>query len=219
MPRLERIHVRHDSKSIALISVFSAMVAALEIYPIVGITDFKLVPEVPSFTIDWTGIPIIFVLYGLGLVYSFVSIGIMGIAIGYRNPIGATFKVTAEALTVVGFFLGRAIIPNRFRSERVRLVSGLILGSVFRAIGMLGVNALLLPVAYGLPLDLAINIGVILIPWNILQAAINIIGGFMLFRVIPEDLAIEAGLGEGHSIDELQIRELEQDDSSETMSE
>ncbi|MCF2137829.1 MAG: hypothetical protein K9W43_11410 [Candidatus Thorarchaeota archaeon] len=217
MPIIRRIHVRHDSKSIALLSVFSAMVAALEIFPIVGITDLKLVPEVPSFTIDWTGIPIIFVLYGLGLVYSFVSIGIMGIAIGYRNPIGATFKVTAEALTVLGFFLGRAIIPNRFRSERVRIVSGLIVGAVFRAIGMLGVNALLLPVAYGLPVDLAVHIGIILIPWNILQATINIIGGLILFRAIPEDLALQAGLGEGQSIEEMQIRELEQDDSSETM--
>ena len=211
MSRLHSPQIRRDSKSIAILAIFSAMVAMLELFPIVGITDLKLVPEVPGFTIDWTGIPIIFILIGLGLVYSFFSIAIMGVAIGYRNPIGAVFKVLAESITVIGYYVGRRIIPSRVASENVRLISGLVLAAILRAFGMVIVNMALLPVFYGLPVEVALNAGIILIPWNALQAAINVLGGTFLFRMVPKDLASQAGLGEGQGPTEREIMELEEE--------
>ncbi len=190
----------------------------MEVFPIIGITDLKVVPEVPSFTLDWTGIPIIFITIGLGLVYSMVSIGVMGVAIGYRNPVGAVFKVAAESLTVIGYFIGRTLVPRRFRSEKTQLLLGLLLGSLLRAAGMVYVNVTLLPVLYGLPTDLAYSIGMILFPWNILQAAINIVGGTILYRTVPENLALQVGLGEGRSMEETRFRELETPDSDRVQS-
>ncbi|MFX1417004.1 MAG: hypothetical protein ACFFC0_09335, partial [Promethearchaeota archaeon] len=57
--------IRKDSKSIALLAVFVAMVVALEVYPILGVTDIGIPGD---FTIDWTGIPIVIVFLGLGIV-------------------------------------------------------------------------------------------------------------------------------------------------------
>jgi len=193
--------VRRDSKSIALLAVFSAMVAALEVFPIVGVTDLKLVPQVPGFTIDWTGIPIIVVLQGLGLVYSLISIIVMGIAIGYRNIVGAIFKVLAETLTVIGFYAGRSVVPQRFHNRRLHIIAGLLLAIPLRSLGMVLVNFELLPLFMGLPPDIAYEIGIILIPWNALQAVINVIGGVMLYNTIPRDLILQAGLGDARNIE------------------
>jgi len=183
------------------------MTATLEIFPIVGITDLKLVPQFPFFTIDWTGIPIIIVLIGLGLVYSLVTVAVMGVAIGYRNPIGAAFKVTAEALTVVGFFFGQRVIPSRI-DRRVRLVTALVFACLFRALGMVLFNYYAMPLFYGLPYEQALQVGLGLLPWNALQAAINVVGGTALYRAIPRDLRLQAGLGEGNSVNEQGVREL-----------
>ncbi|MHA1246453.1 MAG: hypothetical protein ACTSPE_03945 [Candidatus Thorarchaeota archaeon] len=200
-----RQSVRKDSKSIALLSVFSAMVAALEVFPIVGVTDLKLVPQVPSFTIDWTGIPIIVVLQGLGLVYSLISIIVMGIAIGYRNIVGAVFKVLAETLTVIGFYTGRSAVPQRFHNRRLHIIAGLLLAISLRSLGMVIVNLELLPLFVGLPSDIAYEIGIILIPWNALQAVINVIGGVLLYNTIPRDLILQAGLGDARNIESTEM--------------
>ncbi|MGQ4871284.1 MAG: hypothetical protein ACP6IT_05555 [Candidatus Thorarchaeota archaeon] len=208
-----RQSVRRDSKSIALLAVFSAMVTALEVFPIVGVTDLKLVPQVPSFTIDWTGIPIIVVLEGLGLVYSMISIMVMGIAIGYRNIMGAVFKVLAETLTVVGFYSGQSIVPQRFQQKRLDIILGLLLAVFLRSFGMVVVNSELLPLFVGLPSDIAYQIGVILIPWNALQAVINVVGGTMLYRAIPRELVLQAGLGDARNIETVEMP-LEDDEAA-----
>jgi hypothetical protein len=82
MDRLEDQIRRLDSKTVALIGVFSSIVVALEVFPINGITDFKFVPGGTPFTIDWTGIPIMIVFLGLGIISSLVTVGIMFVAIG-----------------------------------------------------------------------------------------------------------------------------------------
>jgi hypothetical protein len=50
-------------------------------------------------------------------------------------------------------------------------------------------------------------------PWNVLQAAINVLGGTLLYRMIPESLAIQAGLGKygiaGDKYEEISEEELE----------
>ncbi len=206
-----QLRLRRDSRSIALLAVFSAMTAMLEVFPIVGVTDLKVVPQFPYFTIDWTGIPIIFVAIGLGLVYSLITVCVMGVAIGYRNPIGATFKVAAETLTVLGFYIGGKIVSSRSGHQTVRFIVSLFLACLFRAAGMLLFNYVALPLFYGLPYDVALSVGVILFPWNALQSAINVIGGTVLYRAVPRDLALQAGLGEGNSIEEQKNSELEKD--------
>jgi riboflavin transporter FmnP len=190
------------SKKIAILAIFSAMAIMLEVFPILGITDLKLVPAVPSFTIDWTGIPLSFIFLGLGFTYSVVAVFAMGAAIGYRNPVGAVFKVASELLTLIGMLLGflihRKLTGKGMRTRQEQTKASLVLlgGSFLRMAGMYVVNIILLPLLVGLPSAVAITVSGILVPWNGLQAVINILGGFLIMKLIPEDLALQAELGD-----------------------
>ncbi len=188
------------SKRVAVLAVFSAIAIALEVFPIPGITDLKLVPAVPSFTIDWTGIPITFIFLVLGFNYSLVAVATMALAIGYRNPIGAVFKAMSEFLTVLGMLAGLLMyrcLAEKHTNRRKREIKALLMllgGVFFRMMGMYVANILLLPLLLGLPESAAISASEILIPWNGLQAVINILGGLMLLRLVPREVLLEAGL-------------------------
>jgi riboflavin transporter FmnP len=205
---------RTNSKSIALLAVFSAMVAMLEVFPIVGITDLKFYPGGTPFTLDWTGIPIVIVFVGLGMIYSLVSIVIMFVAIGYRNFPGAVFKGAAELLTILGLLAARVIIGKRSLNRKSSVALYLVLGATVRAVGMFIVNIPLLPIFYPLfyTIESAIDASAALVPWNVVQAAINIIGGMVLYYLIPENLRIQAGFGidiRKPSIEELSREEVD----------
>ncbi|MBD3406300.1 MAG: hypothetical protein GF411_09340 [Candidatus Lokiarchaeota archaeon] len=206
-------NVRTDSKSIALLAIFSAMVVALEVYPIVGVTDLKFQTGAAPFTIDWTGIPIVLIFVGLGFVYSLVAIAMMFIGIGYRNVPGAIFKSCAEFFTVLGLVITRYLIRDRDVDFKYQLLLYCITSLLFRGVGMFFTNIILLPIFYPLyygTIEVVITTSSILVPWNILQAIINVVGGIVFYRFIPENLKQEAGLGEHHVREGL--RELDEDE-------
>jgi riboflavin transporter FmnP len=185
--------IRTDSRSIALLALFTSLVIALEIFPIVGITD--LYTPVPNFTIDWTGIPIMIVFLGLGNVFAFFTIGVMWIFIGYRNFQGAAFKGLAESFTFFGLIIANLIVRNKNLDWKRSAIVYLIFGCLFRSIGMLFGNIVLFNLFYGMPYDAAFVLSSIYVPWNIIQAIINIIGGLLLYQLIPQSLRIQAGFG------------------------
>jgi riboflavin transporter FmnP len=192
---------RVDSKSIAILSVFSAMAVLLEVFPIIGITDLKLVPEVPSFTIDWTGIPIFLIFLGFGIIGAFFSITLVGIAIGYRNPVGALFKILAEGLTIIGALIGWFICRKLKITGYKRIMIYLIPAIFLRVMGMYYGNIFLLQFFYSIPYEAAVISSTILIPWNAIQASINIFVGGLLFYLIPDNLKMEAGFTGDEEID------------------
>jgi hypothetical protein len=213
MTWLERHPIRTDSKSIALLAIFAAMVIAIEAFPIPGITDIPLDPS-GRFTIDPTGIPIVIVFEGLGFLFSLITIAAMWIAIGYRNPIGATFKGFAETYTILGMIVARILVRRWNYDRRLRIILYLIFGCVFRAVGMFLTNIPLLQVLYGLPLDAAVVGSAAYVVLNIIQASINIVGGLALYYLIPENLALQAGLGDdadsaSSRVEELPLEEIE----------
>jgi len=166
------------------------------------------------FTLDWTGIPIVIVFVGLGMISSVVSIAVMFVAIGYRNFPGAVFKGAAEMFTILGLLAARLLIGKKSLSRRASVSLFLVLGATFRAIGMFIVNIPLLPIFYPVyyTIETAVIASSLLVPWNVLQAAVNIIGGMVLYYLIPENLRIQAGLGidrEKPSIEELTKEEVD----------
>lgn len=218
MTWLNRHPIRTDSKSIALLAIFVAMVVSLEVFPILGVTDIGL-PG--NFTIDWTGIPIVIVFLGLGIIYSLVAIFAMWIAIAYRNFNGAAFKGFAELYTILGLLIAKILFMRYQVEQRIRMVLYLLFGTLARVIGMFFTNIYLLQFFYGLtPESAVIGSAAFALP-NVLQAIINIIGGVMLYHLIPENLALQAGLGDdagsaSSRIEELPLEEIEssqQDDS------
>ncbi len=211
MTWLERHPIRTDSKSIALLAIFTAMVVSLEVFPIVGVTD---IGPPGGFTIDWTGIPIVIVFLGLGFVYSLVAIAAMWMAIAYRNFNGAAFKGFAELHTILGLLIAKVLIVRYQLDYRVRILLYLIFGSLFRVVGMFITNIYLLQVFFGLTPEAAvIGSGAYIVP-NVVQAVINIFGGVVLYHLIPENLALQAGLGDdagsaSSRVEELPLEEIE----------
>ncbi|MHA1902334.1 MAG: hypothetical protein ACXADL_02925 [Candidatus Thorarchaeota archaeon] len=188
----ERHPLRKDSKSIALLSIFTAMVVALEVLPIVGITDIPI-PGI-NFTVDWTGIPIIIIFLGLGTVFSLVSILVMFVAIGYRNPIGATFKGFAELYKILGMAVAWAIFHKRGYGKTKMLIIYVIFATVFCSVGMFVTNIILFPVLLPFIPD-PVLASTIYVPWNALQAIINVAAGGILYYMIPEKIRLQAGFG------------------------
>ncbi len=204
--------IRKDSKSIALLAVFVSMIVALEVYPILGVTDIGVPGD---FTIDWTGIPIVIVFLGLGIVYSMVAVAAMWMAIAYRNFVGAAFKGFAEFYTVVGLLAAKLLIMRYDISRTARLTLYLAFGIVFRALGMFFTNIYLIQNFFGVPFEGAVIGSVAYVVPNIVQAVINIVGGVVLYHLIPESLALQAGLGDdavsaSSRVEELPSAEIEE---------
>ena len=203
--------LRTDARSIAILSIFAAMILALEILPIPLLTD---IPLFGGFTLDPTGIPITIVFLAFGSVFSLILIPIMWIAIAYRNPIGSIFKVFAEFYTLLGLIVAKLFLRNRQYDWKIAAPIYLTFGVTFRAIGMYLTNIFLIQWLYGSPLEGAILLsGTFVIP-NIIQAMINIFVGISIFIIIPENLAIQARFGkygtdEYDKYEEISAEELE----------
>ncbi len=189
--------IRRDSKSIAIFAIFTSVIIALEIFPIVGLTDFYT--PVPGFTIDWTGIPIMIIFLGLGMFYSVLSIGVMWVFIAYRNFTGAAFKGLSELLTMLGLIVAKIAMRNRDIDWKWATGVYLISACAFRSIGMYFGNIMLFTFFGYMPFEVAVVASFAYIPWNILQATINVLGGVLLYKMIPENLLMEAGLGKYRS--------------------
>ncbi len=186
--------VRKDSKSIALLALFSAMVIMLEAYPILGVTDIR---TVGFFTLDPTGIPLVIVLLGLGGFYSIITIFIMWVSIAYRGKVaGATFKGVAELLTILGIAFAKKITRRREMGKWIEILVWVVIASLLRSVGMFFATLVLSPYFYGATFELALVDAILYFPWNIVQACINVIGGVLLYEAIPVELRLQAGLGE-----------------------
>ena len=184
--------MRTDSRSIAILALFAAMILALEILPVPLLTD---IPLFAGFTLDPTGIPITIVFLAFGSVFSLILIPIMWIAIAYRNPIGSVFKGFAEFYTLFGLIIAKLFLRNRSYDWKVAVPTYVAFGVAFRAVGMYVTNIFLIQWLYGSPIEGAIILsGTFIIP-NIIQALINTLIGIFIFIIIPENLAIQARFG------------------------
>jgi len=206
--------LRTDSRSIAILSLFAAMILALEIVPIPLLTD---IPLFGGFTLDPTGIPITIVFLAFGSIFSLILIPIMWIAIAYRNPIGSVFKGFAEFYTLLGLIVAKLFLRKRSYDWKVAAPLYIIFGVAFRGIGMYVTNIFLIQSFYGLTLEAAIALSATFVIPNIIQALINILVGILIFIIIPENLAIQARFGkygteEYDKYEEISAEELEATD-------
>ena len=207
----ERMKLRTDSRSIAILAIFAAMILALEILPIPFLTD---IPLFGGFTLDPTGIPITIVFLAYGSIFSLILIPIMWIAIAYRNPVGSVFKGFAEFYTLLGLIVAKLFLRNSTYDWKVAAPIYLAFGVAFRATGMYITNVFLIQWLYGMPQEGAIALSATFIIPNVIQALINILIGVFIFIIIPESLAIQARFGkygtdEYENYEEISTEELE----------
>jgi len=179
---------KYNSKNIALFAIFLAMIIALEILPIIGITDLKIPGT--NFTLDPTGIPIVLVFLFFGGGFAVIGTGMAGIIIGMRgNPIGAVFKFFAEFYKIIGLAIAWWLLRNRDISFSKRITIYTVFATLSCAIGMFVTNgAILLPLLYGMEGSAAWALSLTFVPLNVIQSLINVLGGGFIFGIIPADL-------------------------------
>jgi len=188
--------VRTDSRSIAILAIFAAMILALEILPIPLLTD---IPLFAGFTLDPTGIPITMIFLMFGSIFSLILIPIMWIAIAYRNPIGSVFKGFAEFYTLLGLIVAKMFLKKKSYDWKVAMPTYLIFAIVFRAVGMYISNLFLIQWLYGTPPEVAFTLSVSFVVPNVIQALLNVLISILIFIIIPENLAIQGGFGKYNS--------------------
>ena len=186
------MNIRTDSRSIALLAIFAAMVIALEILPIPLLTD---IPLFAGFTLDPTGIPITLIFLMLGSFFGLILIPIMWVSIAYRNLIGSVFKGFAEFYTLLGLIVAKLILKKRSYDWKVALPTYLFFGIVFRVVLMYISNIFLIQWLYMSPPEVALALSASFVLPNLIQAFLNIFFGILIFMIIPESLMIEGRLG------------------------
>ncbi len=206
--------LRTDSRSIAILAIFAAMILVLEILPIPFLTD---IPLFGGFTLDPTGIPITIVFLAYGIAYSLILLPIMLIAIAYRNPFGAIFKGFAEVYTLFGLIIAKLFLRGRSYDWRISGPTYIVFAVAFRTIGMYITNIFLVQWLYGLPFEVAIVSSAAFVIPNAIQALINVLVGILIFIIIPENLAIQARFGkygtdEYDKYEEISVEEIESTD-------
>ncbi len=171
------------SKKLSLTAILTASAVILEILPI----DIPF-PLFSKLTIDITGVPLLLVLYLADLKSSIAATIFTGIAIALPrppfkppNPYGAFFKAIAEISTILGVWLFRKYWKNSEKSMVTLSFTG---GSILRMIVMMIANYIFLPLFYGLPPRIVISIIPVVGIFNIVQAFINIILAYLVYRAI-----------------------------------
>ncbi|TFG25897.1 hypothetical protein EU528_15220 [Candidatus Thorarchaeota archaeon] len=204
------MNIRIDSRSIALLAIFAAMVIALEIIPIPLLTD---IPLFAGFTFDPTGIPITLIFLMLGSVFGLILIPIMWISIAYRNLIGSIFKGFAEFYTLLGLIVAKMILKKRSYDWKVALPTYVAFGVVFRVVLMYVSNIFLIQWLYMAPPEVALALSASFVLPNFIQAIVNVLIGILIFIIIPENLLIEGRLGKyGYDGDRI-YEEISEDES------
>jgi riboflavin transporter FmnP len=192
-----------DSRRIAILSIFAAMVIALEVLPVPLLTD---IPLFAGFTLDPTGIPITLVFLLLGSLFGLILIPIMWISIAYRNLIGSVFKGFAEFYTLLGLIVAKLILRKRSYDWKVALPTYVVFGVIFRVVLMYISNIFLIQWLYMQPPEVALALSASFILPNLIQAFLNVFIGIIIFIAIPENLKIEGQLGK-YGSEEFQMYE------------
>ncbi len=188
MDSMNEPYDRYNSKNIALFAIFLAMIIALEILPIIGVTDLKIPGT--NFTLDPTGIPIVLMFLFFGSGFAVVGTGMAGVIIAMRgNPIGAVFKFFAELYKVIGLAIAWWLLRERDVSLTIRITLYALFATITCALGMYITNgAILLPLLYGMESGAAWSLSLTFVPLNVIQSLINVVGGGFIFGIIPVDL-------------------------------
>jgi hypothetical protein len=203
------VKIRTDSRSIAILAVFAAMIIALEILPIPLLTD---IPLFAGFTLDPTGIPITMILLMFGSIFALILIPIMWVSIAYRNFIGSVFKGFAEFYTLLGLIVARLFLKKRAYDWKVALPVYVVFGVVFRTVGMYVSNIFLIQWLYMAPPEVALTLSASFVIPNLIQAFLNVFIGTLIFMIIPENLMIQGSLGKYGDVEDQQYEEISEEE-------
>jgi len=139
-------------------------------------------PWLPFLKFDFTGIPIVLstliINLSAGTITSIVAF--LAILVRSGDAIGASMKGLAELSTVLGMSLGLMCL----RGRRLTTFVSFALGCMSRAVAMVLANLLILPVAYGIPINAAIALTPLVAIFNVIQGLLSMFGGHLVFEAL-----------------------------------
>ena len=170
----------------------SGMLAALSVLLVITVR-FPLLPALQDFKYDPSDIPTIFgtLLFGpwYGLLMVAVTCIIEGVTVNTSGPIGMLMHFLASGSLVLA-----AGLVHRRKPGMLRLVIALVAGILTMTVTMVGWNLLISPYYYHTTLDVILGMLPMIVAFNLLKAAINVVLSGVLFKALSPMVSRRAGL-------------------------
>ncbi|MCW4051376.1 MAG: hypothetical protein NWE89_16765 [Candidatus Bathyarchaeota archaeon] len=147
-------------------------------------------PWYPNLKFDFTGIPIILslLMYGLPSALSTSLIAGLGIFARSGNLISASMKSVAELSTVLGLWIGEKIVQKINVEGSGGLVVSTLIALVARIVVMTGVNIVVLPNVYGVPVNVTYSLLPLIAAFNTVQGLLSVGFGYFLHDAVKKRL-------------------------------
>lgn len=135
-------------------------------------------PWMPFLKFDFTGIPITLalLLYGLSSGATASAVACLAILARSGDMVGAVMKAMAEFSTIFGIWVGL------YLTSRHRKAVSVIVGVALRVAAMSVTNLVVLPVYYGIPYSVAVNMLPMLGVFNAIQGVMTVLVGFLIYE-------------------------------------
>ncbi len=199
----KRGRLRSPSAAIAVTAIFSAMAV------VITMTNLTIpFPPLPYLKFDLSEVPVTVALMLMGPVYGFLSSVIYWIVLTMRagDVLGPAMKFAAVASMIVGFWVASAIYRRVVKKKSIisMMVSGFLLGSLFRIIVMSVFNYLVLlyiapyyvdfiaPIlsSIGLPAETTMDVVIwsllLTAVYNAIHSAISVFPAYLLMKASLE---------------------------------
>jgi riboflavin transporter FmnP len=184
-----------NSKKIALVIVFTAMAAFLNLSPI------KIpAPYAPFLIYQVWEIPIVTgsLLYGfsLGLVVSVLNTLILFVVYPGALPTGPIYNMIAVLSMLLGIYMGKGLVTNllRLKNEIVGVAVYTLIGTLLRVVVMTIVNWVVLPypppIGFSMPADITITLLPVIALFNATIALYSVPLGVALAKAIRKRITI-----------------------------
>lgn len=163
-----------------------AILAALSVVMLLVIPTIPLFPAAPFLRYDMADVPILVGSFLLGPLSGFVILviasAIQAFPMGMDGILGFTMHVLAT-----GTLLLVASTIYRRKPSFLRLVVGLILGSIGMTVVMIGWNLIITPIFLGAPMQTVLDMLVpIIIPFNLIKSGLNsAITAVVFYSLLP----------------------------------
>jgi len=179
---MSQFYIKRKSVFIAGTALLGATVVVLDVtFKIAGL---KIpFPWLPFLKFDALGVPMLLAYSLFGFLSGVITSGIAFLSITLRSgdAFSGFMKFLAELATIAGvFIILRARKPSNNRWKAVAMISGLITRVVVMAIA----NFLLLPIFTSAKTQIVIVWLPLISVFNVIQGAISIFGGFLLYEAV-----------------------------------
>ncbi len=179
---MSHYYVERKSVILARTAILGAVVAVLEISRFLRIPF----PLAPFLKFDVVGIPMFVAFLSLGFIPGATTTFVSFAIISFRDPFSGFMKCLAEFSTIIGaYFILKGKNTDVSRKRKIYASGSSI---IFRVLIMAVANVFLFPIFRGWSTIAVISLLPFTCPFNAIQGAISITGGFFIHEAVARRL-------------------------------